>query len=224
MIRSTLTFLKITSGSLSRLTAPAVIAMLQCNAIIGSAVSKPFRFLADSSHLLEEWSPYSMALVMDTLEQFMERAATDGRVLPNANVNIFEAFEKQQGSDSSGRSPFAQQSSHKRSSIHQALTLRSPIISEIFPTAKERAARAAEEFADGSLHGATLSANALGWEGSGRSTHGVPLRATSRDTHGAVARRDENVPPPPHRLEGEEAMEALVQETSASFAAMTAAS
>ena len=45
------------------------------------------------------------------------------------------------------------------------------------------------------------------------------MRATSRDHAHGGTRRDENVPPP--RLEGEEAMEALVQETSASFAEMT---
>jgi len=54
-----------------------------------------------------------------------------------------DLYEKQQGQEGFGRSPFADRSAH-RSNIHKALLMRSPIISEIFPTPKERAERAAQ--------------------------------------------------------------------------------
>ena len=47
-----------------------------------------------------------------------------------------EMFDKWQGHES-GRSPFGGGGGPRRSSVHQALAMRSPIISEIFPTPKE---------------------------------------------------------------------------------------
>ena len=57
-------------------------------------------------------------------------------------ISFKEMYEKRLGTDG-GHGSLGGSVSTRRSQIHQALTMRSPIISEIFPTAKDRAARAA---------------------------------------------------------------------------------
>ena len=132
-----------------------------------------------------------------------------------------EMYEKRQGADAFGLSHRAH-----RSSIHQALQMRSPIISEIFPTPEEHFAReqqrkqmeeaqAAEEAAlGGGDAAATLGADEASWaSGSygelGRATQ--PPRSTSRDAYASSGGA------PPLMLDGEEAMEALVTEASNAF-------
>ena len=84
-------------------------------------------------------------------------------------MSIREMYEKQQD----GRPLFGEGKNY-RSSIHQALQMRSPIITEIFPTPKDRAARAKELAAlrrsvgaaaeeDSSGAGVTHGADELGW-------------------------------------------------------------
>ena len=126
-------------------------------------------------------------------------------------VSYREMFEKRQG----GASPFGQQTNH-RSSIHQALQMRSPIISEIFPTPKDRAARAKElkELAGdapandaGGFGPVTHGADELGWAVEAQGAK----RGTSRDAYCGTAMAASA------SLEGEEAMDALVNEAHASF-------
>ena len=111
-----------------------------------------------------------------------------------------------------------------RSSIHQALMMRSPIISEIFPTPEERferekqrkeqeEAQALEEGGDPSGGGGSD----LGWGGGGGGSGGDYLssagskmpRGGSRDAVSSGGGREE--------LDGEEAMERIVQEAAAEF-------
>jgi hypothetical protein len=142
----------------------------------------------------------------------LSQRKNDANLKGGSNTLSFrEMFEKSQ----EGRPLFGDGKNH-RSSIHQALQMRSPIISEIFPTPKDRAARAKElaelrrgTFAadeDAAGPAGTYGAEELGWSAGA----GGGARGPSRDAHAAVA-----AAPP---LEGEEAMEALVNEAHASFA------
>ena len=105
-------------------------------------------------------------------------------------------------------------SSHRSSNIHKALLMRSPIISEIFPTPKERAERAAQTQADlFDQHTEEMEDEAA----ARGSSNQAALRSSGR-TDGAGSTRDGRVgSAQPVYLDGEEAMEALVQETSRSF-------
>lgn len=122
-----------------------------------------------------------------------------------------ELYEKRQGQDAFGLAHRAH-----RSSIHLALQMRSPIISEIFPTPEERfekqrkeheeAAHAAEE----ALSSAAEPAGAAHDMGGTREIRAPP----SAQAYGGGAGGD------PLILDGEEAMEAIVQDASAAFNAV----
>jgi len=130
-----------------------------------------------------------------------------------------EMYEKRQGQEGFGLSHRAH-----RSSIHQALQMRSPIISEIFPTPEERferekqrkeqeEAQAAEEAAEASNGmGSTMGADEMGWAAGGyeRQAAGA-ARGGSREAYGGTGGSSQLM------LDGEEAMEALVQDASAAF-------
>jgi len=138
-----------------------------------------------------------------------------------APMGYKEMYDKRQGQDGFGISHRAH-----RSSIHQALQMRSPIISEIFPTPEERfarekhardqeeqqAAEEAEQSGVGGVGGATLGGDDLGWaSGSYEATgSGRAASRTSREQYGSAGGA-------PMVLDGEEAMEALVQDASAAF-------
>ena len=127
----------------------------------------------------------------------------------HATTSFKELFEKQGGAEGFARLMGDRSSSHK-SNIHKALLMRSPIISEIFPTPKERAERAARLAAD--LADQQVAEDAES-ERMPHSTSAAPRgthRSSRADTQG---QHDESAP----HLEGEEAMDALVQETSRSF-------
>jgi hypothetical protein len=117
-----------------------------------------------------------------------------------AQVSFKELYERAQGQD--GRFPGSERSVNRSSNIHKALLMRSPIISEIFPTAKERAERAMQRAAE--------AAEEHSSPGNGRRAAG---RGEQRD---APSRRDDSRQP----MDSEAAMEALVQETNRSFAEM----
>jgi hypothetical protein len=145
----------------------------------------------------------------------LSQRKNDANLKGGSNTLSFrEMFEKSQ----EGRPLFGDGKNH-RSSIHQALQMRSPIISEIFPTPKDRAARAKElaELRRGSFAaeadpagpGGTHGAEEMGWAADSTRTGGG-ARGTSRDAHAGVAAAAP--------LEGEEAMEALVNEAHARFA------
>lgn len=112
-----------------------------------------------------------------------------------------------------GRSPFADRSAH-RSNIHKALLMRSPIISEIFPTPKERAERAAQ------MQSEQLEleeAESEGGRETGQSSHQSRQARSSGRADAQTSRAQDAGQSGSAFLDGEEAMEALVQETSRSF-------
>ena len=129
-------------------------------------------------------------------------------------ISFKEMYEKRLGTDG-GHGSLGGSVSTRRSQIHQALTMRSPIISEIFPTAKDRAARAAEMQAEALEAERAALVSLAGSEDGGlfgatrESSHHSMRRAGSRDTH-----------PPEPVLQGEEAMEAQVQEAERQIAFM----
>ena len=131
-----------------------------------------------------------------------------------------EMYEKRQGQEGFGLS----RGSH-RSSIHQALQMRSPIISEIFPTPEERFERekqAREQEEQQRAEDLELGIEQSGlstsddWGGSAYdatgSVRGMAARGASREQYGATAGSGA-----PLMLDGEEAMEALVNDASAAF-------
>lgn len=131
-----------------------------------------------------------------------------------------EMYEKRQGQDAFGLAHRAH-----RSSIHQALQMRSPIISEIFPTPEERFerekqrkeqedAQAAEDAALGVEPLGATHASDDGWADATRASQPA-ARATSREQ--ATAYGGGGAGGPPLILDGEEAMEAIVQDASAAF-------
>ena len=71
-------------------TKDEFIAMTRANAIIDLLVARPMRWLAGKSAELVDWSPFSMGPVLDTVEQLFERAAHDGSILLDPNLNIFK--------------------------------------------------------------------------------------------------------------------------------------
>jgi len=129
-----------------------------------------------------------------------------------AMTSFKDLYEKAGGAEGFGRALGA--SSHRSSNIHKALLMRSPIISEIFPTPKERAERAAQTQADlFDQHTEEMEDEAAARGASNQAA----LRSSGR-TDGAGSTRDGRVgSAQPVYLDGEEAMEALVQETSRSF-------
>jgi len=129
-----------------------------------------------------------------------------------AMTSFKDLYEKAGGAEGFGRALGA--SSHRSSNIHKALLMRSPIISEIFPTPKERAERAAQTQADlFDQHTEEMEDEAA----ARGSSNQAALRSSGR-TDGAGSTRDGRVgSAQPVYLDGEEAMEALVQETSRSF-------
>jgi hypothetical protein len=73
------------------------IAMTRANAIIDLTISRPLRWLAGSSHLLENWSPLSMGRALDLVEQLFIKASTDGSVLLDpAQTDIFAGIAAEQ--------------------------------------------------------------------------------------------------------------------------------
>jgi hypothetical protein len=130
-----------------------------------------------------------------------------------ATTSFKVLFERSLSMDGIGRSA----NTNKKSNIHKALLMRSPIISEIFPTPKERAERAAQAAAE------LLELKQLQQESDSdhdAGTSQVPLRRTpsSRAEQSAHAgsRRDDTSARS-MLLDGEAAMEALVNDTSRSF-------
>ena len=123
-----------------------------------------------------------------------------------------ELYDKRQGQDG-----FGQAHRPHRSSIHQALQMRSPIISEIFPTPEERfereklrkdqvEAQAAEDAVFDAEGGSV--AHVFGEISAYDASSRQPVRnAMSRDSYGAQ----------PKMRDGEDAMERMVQDASAAF-------
>ena len=72
------------------------IAMTRANAVIDLLVSKPLRWLAGSSYMLHKWSPVSMTRTLDRVEQLFEKASTDGSMLLDASLNVFEEIAEEQ--------------------------------------------------------------------------------------------------------------------------------
>ena len=129
----------------------------------------------------------------------------------SAQVSFKELYEKYGGAEGFGRA--AGGGGPRRSSIHKALLMRSPIISEIFPTATDRAAREAELARTTAEHHADADAEDGEYGGTMPTTH-ASMRNSMRGSTGAMPGTAEV---PGMALDGEDAMEALVQETSRSF-------
>jgi len=146
------------------------------------------------------------------LSQRKNQANSQGN---SAMTSFKEMYEKQGGAEGFAR--MGSTSSYRSSSIHKALLMRSPIISEIFPTAKDRAERAAElqqslaelqqaeaeadggaAFDEAGLYGATMRSS---------------MRSSGRATS-AVASPPAAAPLP---LDGEEGMEELVQKVARDY-------
>jgi hypothetical protein len=124
-------------------------------------------------------------------------------------VSFKELDEKHGGAEGFGRA--AGSGGPRRSSIHKALLMRSPIISEIFPTATDRAAREAELAKTMAEHHADADTEDGEYGGTMPTTH-ASMRSSIRGSTSAVPGATEAP-----MLDGEDAMEALVQETSRSF-------
>jgi len=123
----------------------------------------------------------------------------------SAQVSFKELYERHGGAEGFGR---VGAQSRGSSNIHKALLMRSPIISEIFPTAADRAERAAEMAAKLAELELDADADDDGAFGGTRQS----MRSSARGVSATGA-----PPDAPPTLDGEEAMEALVQETSRSF-------
>ena len=71
-------------------TKDEFIAMTRANAVIDLLIARPMRWMAGKSAEMVDWSPYSMGPVLDTVEELFERAARDGSVLLDPNLNVFK--------------------------------------------------------------------------------------------------------------------------------------
>ena len=72
------------------------IAMTRANAVIDLKVSRPLRWLAGNSYLLEKWSPISMGRALDQVERLFAKASVDGSVLLDPKLDVSEAIAKEQ--------------------------------------------------------------------------------------------------------------------------------
>lgn len=74
------------------------IAMMRANALIDLRIARPLRWLASKSAEpeLTDWSPVSMGLVFEKLENLCERAAEDGNVLLDPYLDIFADIARTQ--------------------------------------------------------------------------------------------------------------------------------
>eukprot|EP00966_Prymnesium_polylepis_P222071 5138240-Prymnesium_polylepis.1 len=72
------------------------IGMMRANTIIDLRIARPLRYLAGKCAKLDDWSPYSMGLVQDEIEQLFERSARDGSVLLKPELQIFKSVQDSQ--------------------------------------------------------------------------------------------------------------------------------
>ena len=72
------------------------ISMTRANAIIDLAISRPLRWLAGNSYMLDKWSPLSMGRALDLVEKVFEKAAVDGAVLLDPALDIFKEIADEQ--------------------------------------------------------------------------------------------------------------------------------
>ena len=128
-------------------------------------------------------------------------------------ISFKEMYEKRLGTDG-GHGSLGGSVSTRRSQIHQALTMRSPIISEIFPTAKD-APRARQRCRRRrSRPSAPRSCRSLARRMAACSAPPASRRTTPCAAPAAAT------PTPEPVLQGEEAMEAQVQEAERQIAFM----
>lgn len=66
------------------------IAMARANAIIDLLVSRPLRWLAGKSTVLQGWSPYKMNGVLDLVHEAFVRGSQDGAVFLDPSLDIFQ--------------------------------------------------------------------------------------------------------------------------------------
>jgi hypothetical protein len=71
-------------------TKDEFIAMTRANAIIDLLIARPMRWMAGNSCKMENWSPFSMGPVLDTVEELFERVARDGSVMLDPNLDVFK--------------------------------------------------------------------------------------------------------------------------------------
>ena len=72
------------------------VAMTRANAIIDLTISRPLRWLAGNSYMLENWSPLSMGRALDAIEKIFEKAAIDGAVLLDPTLDVFKEIAAEQ--------------------------------------------------------------------------------------------------------------------------------
>lgn len=79
-------FLFVTHGTVE------YIAMMRANSIIDILIARPMRWLAGKSADLVDWSPISMGLVLDTVEQLFARGAVDGSIFLDPQLDVFKTI------------------------------------------------------------------------------------------------------------------------------------
>jgi len=72
------------------------VAAIRANAIVDLLVSRPMRWLSGKGRELHDWSPYSMGMVLDIVEQFFEKAQHDGSLFLDPNLDLFKSIADKQ--------------------------------------------------------------------------------------------------------------------------------
>ena len=76
------------------LTSTDMIAALRAHAALYLGFVTELRFLAGSSHTLDDWSPFSMARVLDIFEAWMVKGAADGQSILDLLASDASAFSE----------------------------------------------------------------------------------------------------------------------------------
>lgn len=72
------------------------VAMARANAVIDLLVSRPLRWLAGKSAVLQDWSPYKMNGVLDLVHATFVKGKDDGTIFLNPQLDIFESIATEQ--------------------------------------------------------------------------------------------------------------------------------
>ena len=72
------------------------VAATRANAIIDLLISRPMRFLTGNSRALKDFSPFSMGPVLDLVEQFFEKAQSDGSLFLDPGLDLFASIAAEQ--------------------------------------------------------------------------------------------------------------------------------